>query len=236
MQIAAPALSCQKRSDFGGSNPSNHQRSDLSPTGLLYTAYSSIGEGVSGRPLAWANRSTTAPDFGTFTEIPTLWVGWLTQTDRYHSNVMECVLYNATRSFNVVFSGESLTMDQTKKNLIAPLLPEGSTKSPLDSDYQQFSGYYGAAYLYREFLRGNLTADITYGFTDNTDASQTNWFGATTGIVLSEDFAKTIEDTFGDFFISLLSATRLPFPALSPRPFLSGTTRPFGFTYPTRSL
>ncbi|KAI1741957.1 hypothetical protein F4680DRAFT_464254 [Xylaria scruposa] len=208
MELAAPAFSCQKRSDFGGNNPPAN-RSQLSPTGLLYTAYSSIDEGESGRPLAWENMSSTAQELGLFTEVPSVWVGWITQSGGYHSHIAECILYNATTSLNVTFSGEDVSIIQTAVNFISPLLPEGSSKSPLDSDYQQFSGYYAASYLFRNFLFGNLTADTEYGYIDATDAAQTNWFGATSGIILSNDFATTIEHSFRDLFISMLSATKL---------------------------
>ncbi|KAI8951680.1 hypothetical protein F4801DRAFT_600985 [Xylaria longipes] len=209
MDLAAPAYSCQKRSEFGGENPSANKRSQLSPTGLLYTAYSSFNEGEVGKPLAWESVPSTAQELGLFTEVPSLWVGWLTKSDRYYSHIVECLLYNATTSFNVTFSGADVSINQTAINFISPLLPEGRSKSPLDSDYQQFSGYYGASYLFRNFLFGNLTADTTYGYIDETDAAQTNWFGATNGIVLSDDFATTIEHSFRDFFISMLSATKL---------------------------
>ncbi|KAI0863438.1 hypothetical protein F4860DRAFT_468271 [Xylaria cubensis] len=208
MELAAPAFSCQKRSDFGGNNPPAN-RSQLSPTGLLYTAYSSIDEGESGRPLAWDNMPSTAQELGLFTEVPSLWVGWITHSDGYHSHIAECILYNATTSLDVTFSGDDVSIIQTAISYISPLLPEGSSKSPLDSDYQQFSGYYGASYLFRNFLFGNLTADTTYGFIDATDAAQTNWFEATSGITLSNDFATTIEHSFRDLFISMLSATKL---------------------------
>ncbi|KAI0452176.1 hypothetical protein F5B21DRAFT_527180 [Xylaria acuta] len=209
IDLAAPAYSCQKRSDFGGKNPPVNNRSELSPTGLLYTAYSSIDEGEVGKPLAWDSMPSTAQELGVFTEVPSLWVGWLTKSDRYYSHIAECLLYNATTSFDVTFSGEDVSITQTAINFISPLLPEGSSKSPLDSDYQQFSGYYAASYLFRKFLFGNLTADTTYGWIDATDAARTNWFGATSGIILSNDFAATIEYSFRDFFISMLGATKL---------------------------
>ncbi|KAF2964694.1 hypothetical protein GQX73_g8888 [Xylaria multiplex] len=85
----------------------------------------------------------------------------------------------------------------------------GGTKGPWDSDYQQFSGYHAASFLFRTFMFGNLTYDSKYGFIDGTDAAQTNWFEATTGITLSSDFATTIEHSFRDFFVAMLSDTKL---------------------------
>jgi hypothetical protein len=58
-------------------------------------------------------------------------------------------------------------------------------------------------------LFGNLTSDPDYGWIDQTDAAQTNWFEATTGITLSSDFATTIEHGFRDFFIAMVSDTKL---------------------------
>jgi hypothetical protein len=140
MDIAAPTYNCQKRREFGGQNPLGYKKSQLSSTGLLYTAYSSIDETELGWPVEWVNLTSSAQEFGLFTEIPSLWVGWVTKSaDGYSSHVVECVLYNATTSFDVTFSGENMSMNQTGVNLISPLLPKGSTKAPKDSDYQQFS-------------------------------------------------------------------------------------------------
>ncbi|KAI0436657.1 hypothetical protein F4803DRAFT_566673 [Xylaria telfairii] len=208
MNLAAPAYKCQDRLDFGGRKDPPANRSQLSPTGLLYKAYSSIDESEPTTPL-WDSASSAPQDIGVFTEIPSLWVGWLTNSNGYQSHVVECLLYNATTSFNLTFSGDDLVINQTAIDLISLLLPDGTSKSPLDSDYQQFSGYYGASYLFREFLFGNLTKATTFdGWIDGTDAAQTKWFGAG-GIVESNDFAATIEQSFRDFFISMLSATNL---------------------------
>jgi hypothetical protein len=74
-----------------------------------------------------------------------------------------------------------------------------------------YSGYHAASFLLRRFLFGNLTADPKYGWIDRTEAVQTNWFEPTTGITLSSDFAATIEYSFRDFFIAMLSDTNLQF-------------------------
>jgi hypothetical protein len=54
-----------------------------------------------------------------------------------------------------------------------------------------------------------LTWDSAYGWIDHTQAAQTKWFNPTTGLVLSPDFARTIENSFQDFWISMLSDTKL---------------------------
>ncbi|KAI0102406.1 hypothetical protein GGR51DRAFT_527249 [Nemania sp. FL0031] len=209
MDMAAPAYNCQKRSEFGGHNPMAYNRSQLLPTNILYVAYSSIDENPFGRPLGWDTMPDTTPELGVFTEVPSLWIGWLDNSSGHYSSIMECSLYNATTLFDVTFSGDNLSINQTAVNLISPLLPEGSSKAPGDSDYQQFSGYYAASYLFRQFMSGNLTWDSYYHYIDNTDAVQTDWFEPTTGFVLSNDFAATVENRFRDFVISMLSDTRL---------------------------
>lgn len=139
MDIAAPAYNCQERLDFGGKTHPANNRSQLSPTGLLYMAYSSVDDNEDGVPIAWDNISSSAQDIGVFTEVPSLWVGWLTESDEHHSHVVECLLYNAIISLDMTFSGDDVSINHTAVNLISPLLPEGSSKSPLDTDYQQFS-------------------------------------------------------------------------------------------------
>jgi hypothetical protein len=74
MDIAAPAYSCQKCAEFGGKPPLSNSKSQLSPTGLTHTAYSSIDENGFGWPIAWDSMPTSAPELGVFTDPFAL--GW----------------------------------------------------------------------------------------------------------------------------------------------------------------
>ncbi|KAI1360242.1 hypothetical protein F5Y08DRAFT_348922 [Xylaria arbuscula] len=208
IDIVAPVYKCQDRQEFGDDNPLGYNASQLGLNGtLLYASYSSFEEDIGGRPLEWGQMPPSAAGFGVFDRLPSFWVGWVTQ-DR-HPHIAECLLYNAITSYQFTFSGDNISMNRTSTSLGSLLLPEGSVKAPWESDYQQFSGYHGAGYLFRTFLSGNVTSDPISGWIDNTAAVQTQWFNATTGLILSDDFTTILEGRFQDFFLSMVGDTVL---------------------------
>lgn len=140
MDVSIPAYKCETRDEFGGENLHGYNKSQLAPTGrLLYASYSSFAEDEGGKPLSWADMTPSAPDFGVWEELPSLWVGWATDPDQYVPHIMECMMYNAEYGYNITFSGNGMAIDEVRSNLTQPLLPEGSSKTPEDKDYQQFS-------------------------------------------------------------------------------------------------
>ncbi|KAI2467023.1 hypothetical protein F4781DRAFT_433784 [Annulohypoxylon bovei var. microspora] len=208
VNLDAPAYKCESRQEFGGNK--KFDISQLLPTGnLLYASYSSIDEDEGGRPLAWNTSTSSAPGFGVFTELPSLWVGWVTKPDDYQPHIAECLMYNATTTYDMTFSGDQMVANRTNIALHSLLLPPGSLKSPQDDDYQQFSGYHAAGYEFRSWLSGTIISDPEAVFIDNTSALQSNLFGDTTGLPVSADLAATLEQRFRDYFLSMLSDTRL---------------------------
>lgn len=140
MDVTMPAYQCESRDEFGGDNPQGYNKSQLAPTGtLLYASYSSFAEDQGGKPLSWANMTPSAPEFGVWEELPSLWVGWTTDPNQYVPHIMECVMYGAEFGYNITFSGDGMAIDRVKTILRQPLLPGGISKTPEDKDYQQFS-------------------------------------------------------------------------------------------------
>ncbi|KAI1759467.1 hypothetical protein GGR53DRAFT_142390 [Hypoxylon sp. FL1150] len=211
MDLSIPAYKCETRDEFGGENPQGYNKSQFAPTGrLLYASYSSFSEDQGGKPLSWANMTSSAPDFGVWKELPSLWVGWATNPDQYVSHIMECMMYSAGFGYNITFSGDGMTVDPGESNLKQPLLPEGSSKTPEDEDYQQFSGYHAAGYLFRNFLSGNisLSEDGTY-WIDETDILQSNIINPDTGLPVDSNFETAVEQRFNDLFLSMFADDRL---------------------------
>ncbi|KAI1084931.1 hypothetical protein F5B20DRAFT_520275 [Whalleya microplaca] len=210
MELAVPAYRCDSRDEFGGSNPSAYNRSQLAPTGkLLYASYSSFSEGATGTPLIWDTMNSSAPGLGVFTEIPSLWVGFVTNSLHHEPRIVECAMHDATYSYNVTFS-EQMTINRTSVVLNSPLLPDNSSKAPWDDDYQQFSGFHATGYVYRKFLEGNITLspDSSY-WIDHSDITQSDLIDQTTGLPVVDDFAATLEDRFNGIFLSMLADKQL---------------------------
>ncbi|OTB02440.1 hypothetical protein M426DRAFT_13586 [Hypoxylon sp. CI-4A] len=211
IDLAAPVYKCEDRQEFGGDKHFN--RSQLLPTGnLFYASYSSFDEGDRGQALAWnaSNTSnTSSQDIGVFTEIPSLWVGWVTQSNEYQPHIAECLLYNATTSYEISFSGDQWTTNRTRTEFISLLLSPGNSKFPQDDNYQQFSGYHAAGYIFRTWLSGTIISDPVAIFIDNTNALQSNLFRDTIGLPVSDDLAGTLEQLFRDYFLSMLGDTQL---------------------------
>ncbi|KAI0165237.1 hypothetical protein GGR52DRAFT_585255 [Hypoxylon sp. FL1284] len=209
-EIAMPAYRCEARDEFGGDNPEGFNKSLLAPSGrLLYLSYSSFAEDIGGQPLTWANMTDSDPEKGVWKELPSLWIGYV--TGHYEPHVMECFMYSAEYGYNITFSGGALAgIDRTKADMIQPLLPAGTTKSPDDKDYQQFSGYHAVGFQYRTFLSGNvsLSEDRSY-FIDYTSLLQTNILSPLTGLPVAADFGATVGDRFADVFLSMFAADRL---------------------------
>ncbi|KAI0594089.1 hypothetical protein F4775DRAFT_586354 [Biscogniauxia sp. FL1348] len=217
--IDLPAYHCESRLEFGGTDPPAYTRSQLAPSGpLLYASYSSLTEDQGGKPLAWSNITFSSHDYGVFTEIPSLWVGWATDSDGYVPHIMECSMYDATYSYNFTFSGDQWTHNRTSTKLNSLLLPKGSTKSPTDPDYQQFSGYHAAGYLFRSFLAGNITLDQNETRIDYTNALQSDLLSQVTGVPISDDFKTAVETHFENIFISMITDDRLHSQTLSSTP------------------
>lgn len=141
LNLSTPVYHCEQRQEFGGENPLGYNKSQLVPTGpVSYASYSSVNEDIGGKPFAWKNMTPSTQELGVFTEIPTLWVGWVTKSSGYHSSIAECTLYDAITTYNVTFFGSNqAAMHQTAISLVNPLLPNGSSKAPWEEDYQQFS-------------------------------------------------------------------------------------------------
>ncbi|KAH9909637.1 hypothetical protein F4778DRAFT_712103 [Xylariomycetidae sp. FL2044] len=208
LQLDAPAYQCEERQEFGGFNSFGYERSQLEPDNLLYASYSSLPEAEGGKPLAWGT-DESAPDYGVFTEIPSLWVGWITGSSAHESHIVECPLYNATLSYEITFSGDTMLTNRTGVELHSLLLPSGTSKRPEEGNYQQFSGYHAAAYLFRAFLGGNLTWDPIATVIDETAASQTNLFEQVSGYPIEDDLGRSVENRFDDFILSMISTTQL---------------------------
>lgn len=51
---------------------------------------------------------------------------------------MRTEMYNATYTFNVTFANGQMNITNSETQLHNLLLPEGSTKSPNDTDYLEF--------------------------------------------------------------------------------------------------
>ncbi|XXH01365.1 hypothetical protein Hte_007725 [Hypoxylon texense] len=220
MDVEMPAYKCESRDEFGGYNPQRYTKSQLAPTGrLLYASYSSFAEDQGGKPLSWANMTPSAPEFGVWEALPSLWVGWVTDPDQYVPYIVECSMYSAEFGYNITFGGDGMAIDRVKTVLDQPLLLDGSSKTPEDQDYQQFSGYHAAGYLYRTFLSGNisLSADGSY-WIDETPVLQSDIISPDTGLPAQPDFAATIEQRFNDLFLSMYADDRLhsQFTARSP--------------------
>ena len=144
LSLDAPTYRCEDRQEFGGKNPQQYKQSQLAPSGpLYYASYSSFEEGEDGKALAWTNMSLSAPEKGVFSEIPSLWVGWVTDFDaEFHghmSHIAECFLYDATLTYEFTFSGDNMTINRESATIKHLLLPPGGSKSPRDEDYQQFA-------------------------------------------------------------------------------------------------
>lgn len=144
LTLDAPTYRCEGRQEFGGRNPQGYERSQMAPDGpLYYASYSSFEEGEEGQPLAWSNMSLSTREMGVFTEIPSLWVGWVTDYDDHlqghKSHITECFLYDATLTYELTFSGDSMLINQTSATTHHLLLSPGASKAPWDEDYQQFS-------------------------------------------------------------------------------------------------
>ncbi|KAH9986110.1 hypothetical protein F4779DRAFT_632448 [Xylariaceae sp. FL0662B] len=193
MDLAFPVYQCERRLEFGGSNPLAYSRSQFAPNGLLlYASYSSIGESDGGRPLTWNNMTSSTPDSGVFTEIPSLWIGWVTDASGYQPHIVECLLYNATSTYEMAFSGDDMIVNQTRVILGSLLLPNGSVKMPSDDNYQQFSGYHAAGYLFRTFLAGNITSDPEAVYVDATDLLQSDLVIHTDALHVPDNFETVI--------------------------------------------
>ncbi|KAI1084505.1 hypothetical protein F5B20DRAFT_591462 [Whalleya microplaca] len=210
MDLSFPVYQCERRRQFGGSNPSAYGRSQFAPNGsLLYASYSSIDENDGGRPLTWDNITSSTQEPGVFTEIPSLWIGWVTDAGGYQPHIVECLLHNATSVYEVTFSGDDMTVNQTTVVLGPLLLPNGSVKAPSDDNYQQFSGYHAAGYLFRTFLSGNITSDPVEVYVDATELLQSDLVIHTDALHIPDNFETVIENRFKDVFLSMLSDTQL---------------------------
>ncbi len=69
-------------------------------------------EDENGKFIGWFKNGTATKDYGVFTELPTMWVGWLTSgVDINGKNitltphVMNCILHNSSYDYTLSFSG-----------------------------------------------------------------------------------------------------------------------------------
>ncbi|KAF3765664.1 hypothetical protein M406DRAFT_68088 [Cryphonectria parasitica EP155] len=225
----APAYGCEERDEFGGPGQQVN-RSDMAPNGpLLYASYSSLPMGTedeNGAPLIWTNMSQADPndpEIGVFTGLPSLWLGWVTQsanaTDGLWTNltthISECQMYNATYTFNVSWINGEMNIDNSDTQLHNLLLPNGSSKSPNATDYLEFGSYHATGWLLRNLLSGNVTLanqsdpSTEYAITW-TDTTQTTLLNPASQLPAGgDDLAASVGDLYRNVFFSMMSDSGL---------------------------
>lgn len=141
MTLSMPTWHCEDREDFGGLSPAPFNRSQLVPEGkLVYASYSSVvDDDDNGVPPQWETMSSSDPNLGVFTELPSLWVGWVTDPSNPKPHISECALYNASITYKMAFAAETVTMERTGEASSKILLSSNTSIGPTDKTYQQVS-------------------------------------------------------------------------------------------------